>query len=303
MCLVFLFINGSMRTKLVRRAHAHKLMQIFLALCCPVAGRTNGSMCWCVAEAVLSTIVFVYALKGAVEIVQNQDVARGCFLFPPVVLCIGCAVWTGVSHSLLAPRVQVAVNNIVSANAIEINRLGPVAWADTLSLDGVDLFSYHDVLSLSLNVLKVVSAWLLLQVLSLGLTLCVVVYLLLAFTFAVDAYWLLAVFVPLWLGTYARLMYKYGIVGRTWKLGEACRTQPFHPHVRPMLLVSSLVYAVLLYLSPVPAAWYWSLIATHTARALLILISLRWQSERAAEGGVVAGDLLYDVPIADGGAS
>lgn len=258
-------------------------------------------MCWCIAEAVLSTIVFMYALKGAVEIVENQDVARGCFLFPPVVLCIGCAVWTGVSHSLCAPKVQGAVNSIVSTNASEIDRLGPVAWADSLSLDGVDLFSYHDVLSLSLNVLKVVSAWLLLQVLSLGLTLCVVVYLLLAFSLASDAYWLLAVFVPLWLATYARLMYKHGVVGRTWKLGEACRTQPFHSHVRPMLLVSSLVYAVLLYLSPVPAAWYWSLIATHTARAVLVLVSLRWQSERAGEGGVVAEDLLYDVPIGNDG--
>lgn len=237
-------------------------------------------------EAVLSTVVFVYAIKGAVEIIENQDVARGCFLFPPVVLCIGCAVWTAVSHSICAPRAQGAVNSIVSTNASEIDRLGPVAWADSLSLDGVDLFSYHDVLSLSLNVLKVVSAWLLLQVLSLGLTLCVVVYLLLAFSLASDAYWLLAVFVPLWLGTYARVMYKYGVVGRTWKLGEACRTQPFHPHVQPMLLVSSLVYAVLLYLSPVPPAWYWSLIATHTARALTVLVSLRWQNERVTEDGV-----------------
>eukprot|EP00752_Nemacystus_decipiens_P010687 g9518.t1 len=256
-------------------------------------------MCWCVTEAVLSTIVFVYALRGAVDIIENQDVARGCFLFPPVVLCIGCAVWTGVSHSVCAPRVQEAVDSIVSTNAIEIDRLGPVAWEDSLSLDEVDLFSYHDVLSLSLNVLKVVSAWLLLQALSLGLTLCVVAYLLLAFTFASDAYWLLAVFVPLWLATYVRVMYKYGIVGRTWKLGEACRTQPFHVHVRAILLVSSLVYAVLLYLSPVPAAWYWSLIATHTARAVLVLISLRWQSDGVGEGGVVSGDLLYDVPRGD----
>ena len=238
----------------------------------------------------------MYALKGAVEIIKNQDVARGCFLFPPVVLCIGCAVWTGLSHSLCASKVQGAVNSIVSANAIEIDRLGPVAWADSLSLDEVDPFSYHDVLSLSLNVLKVVSAWLLLQALSLGLTICVVVCLLLAFSLASDAYWLLAVFVPLWLATYVRVMYKHGIVGRTWKLGEACRTQPFHAHVRPMLLVSSLVYAVLLYLSPVPAAWYWSLIATHTARAVLLLISLRWQSDRVGEGG----DLLYDVPGGDG---
>lgn len=259
-------------------------------------------MCWCIAEAVLSIIVFMYALEGAVEIIKNQDVARGCFLFPPVVLCIGCAVWTGVSHSIFAPRVQVAVNDIVSTNASEIERLGPVAWADPLSLDGVDLFSYHDVLSLSLNVLKVVSAWLLLQVLSLGLTVCVVIYLLLAFSLASDAYWLLAVFVPLWLLTYVRVMYKCGVVGRTWKLGEACRTQPFHSHVRPMLLISSLVYAVLLYLSPVPAGWYWSLIATHTARALLVLISLRWPSEHAGEGSVVAGDLLYDVPGDESGA-
>eukprot|EP00903_Cladosiphon_okamuranus_P010708 g10120.t1 len=256
-------------------------------------------MCWCIAESVLSTVVFVYALKGAVEIIENQDVARGCFLFPLVVLCIGCGVWTGVSHSLCATRVQGAVNSIVSANASEIDRLGPVAWAGSLILDGVDLFSYHDVLSLSLNVLKVVSAWLLLQVLSLGLTLCVVVYLLLAFTLACDPYWLLAVLVPLWLAAYARVVYKYGIVGRTWKLGEMCRTQPFHSHVRPVLLVSSLVYAVILYLSPVPAAWYWSLIATHTARALLVLISLRRHSERAGEGGLVAGDMMYDVPVGD----
>lgn len=251
-------------------------------------------------EAALSTVVFLYALKGAVEIVENQDVARGCFLFPPVVICIGCAVWTGVSHLACAPRVQGAVNSIVSANAIEIDRLGPVAWADSLSLDDVDLFSYHDIVSLSLNVLKVVSAWLLLQVLSLGLTLCVVVYLLLAFSLASDAYWLLAVFVPLWLGTYARVMYKYGVVGRTWKLGEACRTQPFHSYVRPLLFVSSLVYAVLLYLSPVPTAWYWVLIATHTARALRVLISLRWQSERVTEGGVVAEDLLYGGSVGGG---
>lgn len=233
-------------------------------------------------------------MMGAVQIIRDQEVARGCFLFPPVVVCIGCAVWTGVSHSLCTARVRRAVDTIVATNASEISRVGPGDWADSLSLDRVDVFEYHDVITLSLYVLKVVSVWLLWQTLSLGVTLCVVIYLLLAFSIQTDVLWVLGIFVALWLGCYFRLMYTCRIVGRIWNLGEACRTRPFYRRVQPMLFVANLMYAVLLYLSPVPAVWYWCLIAMHTARALKVLASLRSnQSEGVADtGAVVAGDLM-----------
>jgi len=214
-------------------------------------------------------------------------------LFPPVVTCIGCAVWTGASHSLWTSRVRRAVDTIVSTNASEIGRVGPGSWADSLSLDRVDVFEYHDVITLSLYVLKVVSVWLLLQTLSLGVTLCVVIYLLLAFSIQTDVLWVLGIFVALWLGCFFRLMYTCGVAERIWNLGEACRTRPFYARVRPVLLVANLLYAVLLYLSPVPSAWYWSLIAMHTARAVKVLASLRVRNEGAADiSAVFAGDLV-----------
>lgn len=260
---------------------------------CVLAGRSAWSRCWCTAEAVLTTIIFVYAMIGAVEIVRDQDVARGCFLFPPVVICIGCAVWTGASHSLWTSRVRRAVGTIVSVNASEIGRLGPGSWADSLSLDRVDVFEYHDVITLSLYVLKVVSVWLLLQTLSLGVTLCVVIYLLLAFSIQRDALWVLGIFVALWVGCFCRLLCTCGVAGRIWKLGEACRTRSFYARVRPVLLVANLLHAVLLYLSPVPAVLYWCLISMHTARAVKVLASLHARSDgRADTSTVVAGDLV-----------
>lgn len=232
-------------------------------------------------------------MMGAVQIVRDQDVARGCFLFPPVVICIGCAVWTGASHSLWTSRVRRAVETIVSINASEIGRVGPGSWADSLSLDRVDVFEYHDVITLSLYVLKVVSVWLLLQTLSLGVTLCAVVYLLLAFSIQRDVLWVLGIFVALWLGCFFRLMYTCGVAGRICTLAEACRTRPFYARVRPVLLVANLLYAVLLYLSPVPASWYWCLIAMHTARAVKVLASLRTRNDGGADTStVVAGDLV-----------
>lgn len=90
-------------------------------------------------------------------------------------------------------------------------------------------------------------------------------------------------------------MHKYGVVGKLGKFGEAYRTQPFHFHARALLLVSSMAYAVLLYVSPVSSTWRYLLILAHTTRTLKVLLAT---ARGPVEGMVIeasgedAGDML-----------
>lgn len=250
-------------------------------------------------ETALSTIVFGYATKGTVDGLCEQDielspgeVARSWLLFPPVLLCIGCTIFTGVSHLVCSVRSQGAVNSTASANACEMKRLGRGKWANYLGDDGVDLHEYHDVITVASHTSKVVSLWILFVFSALLLSFGVVLFLLLSYGFPLGP--------TLWSTIAAYLLVSFvvfflrGVTGRIWKSAGACRTQPFHPHTRALLLVSTMIYAVLLYLSPAPSTLRWSVSVTHSTRALKVLASLRGQDEGGVDraGGEDAGDML-----------
>lgn len=245
--------------------------------CFRIVGRSAWSACWSIAETVLSTTFFVSAIKTAVE---NAD---GCFHFVGVgiwvaVLCSGCAVWPGICHCLCASRVHRAVNKIKSTNARGFDRLEDGSPEGDLDLDGLDLYEYHDVVTITLNNSRVFFGWLLLLCFGIGWLFCIVASFMLALPDPRSDPNELAVVIFVlsfsWLGWLTWLMHKYGVVGKIRKFGQAYRTQPFHVDVPALLLVSSAVYALFLCSSPAPSMWKWSLIATHTARVSKVLAFL-----------------------------
>lgn len=198
---------------------------------------------------------------------------------------------TGVLHLVCPVRSKGAVNKIVSVNAGEMNRLGRGRWADCLGVDGVDLFEYHDVITVALHISRVISVWIMFVCFALLLSFGVMLSLMLSYHFPLGpTLWsILAAY--LWASIVT--FFLCGATGRIWKSAEACRTQPFHFHARALLLVPTIVYAVLIYLLPVSCVWRWALIVTHTTRALKVLASLRGQNEPVVEaGGEVAGEVL-----------
>lgn len=64
---------------------------------------------------------------------------------------------SGLSHSICTFRVQGAVNSTTSIHEGEVDRLGRSRREAPRGLDGVDLFEYHDVTTISLNISRVVS--------------------------------------------------------------------------------------------------------------------------------------------------
>lgn len=249
-------------------------------------------------ETVLSAAVFVYAIKGVAEIINDDCDFGWIALWINVVLCTGCVVWTWLSHSICMFKAQGAVNKIKSIHEGEIDRLGCSRRAGSRGLDGIDLFEYHDVITISLNVSKVISLWLLFVFFWLGVLLLLVICLVL-FPFNVfsgvgsDFACTLSVSLCLWFVCYTRLIFSRGVIGRIVTFGEAFRFQPFHVDVRALLLVSSMVYSLLLFFSPVPPMWRWSLITMRTIRTLKVWASLRGQNEGVMEArGEVAGDML-----------
>ncbi|CAM9243875.1 unnamed protein product, partial [Ectocarpus fasciculatus] len=134
------------------------------------SGRSAGSTCLCVVEAVLSTVAFVYIMRKAVDL-SDWDI-----ILPLVVACTACAIWTGASHSLCTLRVQGAVDKIRSTNDEESDRrLGRGRPAEPLDVDDgvhVDVFEYHDITTMSLHFLRAGLVWALVQLFVIAL--CVV---------------------------------------------------------------------------------------------------------------------------------
>lgn len=247
-------------------------------------------------ETVLSTVVFVYAVKAATEeTCELADFSRN-MLRLGVAMGAACGIWTGIS-CVFTVRVQQTVSNIVSMNRREINRLGHNGQAGSPDLRGVNLFEYHDVVTIGLNVTVVVSIsllcfffWVVVCVL---FALCMLLVPWNIFHSPPPEFWFAfcALFV-VWLGCYSRLIYKWGIVGTFRNFREACCTRPSCGNVKALLLGSSLLYAVLLNLSPLPALWCWSLITTHTARAITVYVLLKDQFGVEAAHGELSGDML-----------
>lgn len=200
-----------------------------------------------------------------------------------------CGIWIGASLCFTF-SVQRAVHSIVSIHERE-TRSGR---ADSPGLDGVNLFEYHDVVTIGLNVMAVVSVCLLCLFWSLGVCFFFVLTMMLVpFSFFSGAgqtfLRVFIVFFIIWCWCYLWLIYKLGLVGRFRNLRETCRSRPFSAHVQTLVLVSSALYAAFLCLPPIPWVWRWSLITTHTARAIKVWKSL------GGQGGVVEAHGEFDV--------
>lgn len=203
-----------------------------------------------------------------------------------VLVCAGCAVWcavwTGVSHSLCAWRVKAAVDKIESTSEGGINR--------PRQRCSLNLFEYHDVLTTGLQVSKVVSLWVLSQVL---LFMPVVWILAQYLSYSNDTWSVLHVVTLAWMVLYVFLFVFFlcGAAVVILKSGEDYRTQPFHFRTRVLLVVSAMVFAMLLYFSPAPSTWRWTLIAIHSIRVSNVFTSLLCQV------GVVEGITEREVDL------
>ena len=197
-----------------------------------------------------------------------------------------CGIWTGGSF-FFSSRVEEAVHNIVSMHERETTQLGRGGRADCPGLAGVNLFEYHDVVAIGLNVTAVVSLSLLCVCRWLGVCFfCGLALVLVPFNIfsgVPSMFWGVfgALFV-LWCGCYLWLIYRSAVFSRFRNLREACRTRPSYAHVQALILVSSLLFSVFLCFPPIPPLWRWSLIATHTARATKVWNSIDGQRKFSA---------------------
>lgn len=239
-------------------------------------------------------------MEGIDRLIDVLQIVFGKYLVNALSFCValgaGSGMWTGV-QSLFSSRVQKAVRNIISIDEREINRLGRSGRVDSSSLDSVDLFEFHDVVMIALNVMAVISLPLWCLFLWVGVCFSFGVSgLLVPFSFfsGTSPTFALAfcAFYVLWLGCYTRLIYKLGVVGKFRHFREACRTRPSYPHVPALLLVSSMMYAIFLCVTPLPSLWRWSLITAHTARAVRVWYSLLGQIGVAKARGEVSADML-----------
>ena len=277
----------------------------------PSAGRSSGSKWLCVLEAVLAAVVFFYTALDFVywaSITDEKDdkgfVHEAVFFVLVMALMLtdgsfgialfvtGSAVKTGVAHSLAVggSSPQGAGNPAGDIDRLERDRL-----AESLERDGVNVFDFREIVTTSVRVLSGTSGFLLLQVVSMALSLpfgfCLVF-----FSSNADSetehvgVWL--VFVALELFAFTRLFYRFRVGEKFRNLEQECRTQPTCTRVRVVLVLSSVAYAVVVYFSPAPSECQWSLIAMHTARALKLLVSLRDQSEAMGAAADVPRDNL-----------
>jgi len=242
---------------------------------------------------------------GSEELIQSHIVLRfmdyiktgltsrelGCvwLLLLPISFCLGFAIWNSLANILCKSRVQGAVDSIVRRNAAMNNRSREGTWIDDRDLDGVDLFLYHEMLTHSLGLLKVVSTWFLLLVFFYGpvilLVLCVTSVYFSFLTGFGDVRFMavLGALSLLWLLCFLPILCKSGIVGMYRALAEMCLSRPRCTVARAFLLSCGIVYALLLSFSPVASAWRWSLVATHSTRVLSVLASLRCEVEMESE--------------------
>lgn len=260
------------------------------------AGGATRSTCLCVLEAVLAAIVFVYtalyfvySMRGSVKLSIEQD-HRGFVheallfvlftallltdgVFGIVLFVTGCAVRTGVAHSVGR------LNPSGGASPGDADRLERDRLAESLELDGVNLFDFHEVVTTSVSILSGFLAWLLFQLVSLAFSLPFAFLLVMSSIGASENLPVWLVFTALQLVASVRLFYALSVGDKFRKLEQSCRTQPSCKLVRAVLVLSSIAYAVVVCVSPAPPVWQWSLIVTHAARALKLLVSLRDQSE------------------------
>lgn len=250
-------------------------------------------MCWCVVETVLSTIVFVYMMTGAGATINDTGAGGlgigelcnlssgmvvgyllGIILPPYALVCTGCAVgsvaWTGVSHCLCASRVMAAVdNNIESIDEGGTHRVN-------FGRCSVNFFEYHDVVTIGLRISKVALLWSVFLVFGFLPVFGVVDQYL---TNSNDTWSILNILTLLWMAMYWVLFTGLLVVATflVLKSGVKYFTQPFHSRARVLLLVSTIMFAVLLWVSPAPSTWRWALLAVHTIRVSSVFASLLGQ--------------------------
>ncbi|CAM9671117.1 unnamed protein product [Scytosiphon promiscuus] len=229
---------------------------------CDPAHRSAGSMRGCIVEAVLSAIVLMHAVKGVVTSSTLWQIVE----LLPVVVCTKCGANEGLSqiHPSYARRSVDLVR--------EMDRLRDDSSASS-DLDGVDIFEYNDMVTLSLAPLSYSGQ------LSLFLLWCVATNLPLAG--GVWPRWCTVAVVGAWCvcSSYAVVT----LLPRRPRLRKLFLTRPRCRRGRFLLLLSGVVYAVSLFCSPLPSWWMWSLIVTHTTRLLNVLVALRGHNEGWAE--------------------
>lgn len=263
-----------------------------------IVGRSAWSTCWSITETVLSTTFFVGAINTAAEKADGYFDIERFSLWVVVMVCCGRAMSMGVSHCLCKSRVHRAVNEIKSRNARDIDRLEDGSQETALDLDCLDLYEYHDVVTMAVINSRVILGLLLVLCFGMGWGFCLGLFFVLAPPGPrSDPSGLAAVAFVLscsWLAWFAWSMRKYGVVGKIRNCGEACRVQPFHVDAPALLLVPSVLYALFLCFFLAPSVWKWSLIATHTARVFKVLAFLcgrivkAWKTMQAAEGVAAA---------------
>ncbi|CAM9368768.1 unnamed protein product [Ectocarpus sp. 8 AP-2014] len=84
-------------------------------------------------------------------------------------------------------------------------------------------------------------------------------------------------------------------LGTIFKWHHICTNQPRCRHVRVFLLATGTIYMVLLHVSDVPSKWTWSLIMTHSARLLSLLVALRGDNEGVADAGAEIVEHVQEV--------
>lgn len=282
----------------------------------------------CVLETVLAAVVFACtALDLAIEThahVEADDhgglVYEASLLILVVALMLtdgacgivlfttGCAVRTGLNHSFGRPSSSSPQAAAISSGPLprgDMDRLERDRLTESLELDGVNLFDFREVVTTSVSVLLGVSSCLLLQLVSVVISLPFSLFFMYSISSSSDnngardgedgddaeSVFVWLVFVAVGLAVFTRLFHKLGVGGKFRNLEQACRTQPSCRRVRGVLVLSSAAYAVVLCLSPVPPVWLWSLVVTHAARALKLFVSLRDQSEAM---GAAADDVPRD---------
>lgn len=285
------------------------------------AGRSSLGAVLCGLEAIVSTIVFAYTINKVSEFAVGSagtDTGKwkaiqalfpgwmmiadfdnpGFLPLPPVLIFTGCAIWTGISHTFFCTWKRRGESTPTND---EVSRLERERLSESVDLDGVDLFDYREIVGFSLDACKGFSMWVFYQLFSFLFTCAWIMLLVVNFSFGsrVELTAGLALAFALWLsGCTCVLLRKFGFISRFRKLGQACRTQPRSYAVKGLLMESGVWYAAVLYVSPAPAVWRWSLAVTHIARSLKLLHSLRGRGEVAlGAGGEVedVGEVVVDM--------
>lgn len=229
------------------------------------AGRTMGSTCACIAEAVLSTLVAWFTFTPHTVDLQQYSLSLITCLSTGVAAITGIASitreWAGTGQAPARSDVLWII----------WNELQPV---------GYDLFEYTDSVEFVLA-----SFGCILPILGiLGPRVAIMVVYGPSFRPNFVEMGVLGLFTAVCVWFLSHFIGRFTVDQRL-RLKNASRTQPSCRLVRTSLQVSGMAYAILLHFSRIPSIWRWGLIMIHSTRLSNVLVALR----SINAGGGVAG--------------